>query len=41
MVSWYCYVYQCTIHVRVYFEFLRRDWEEGTHTTKKEPENHF
>ena len=24
-----------------FFEFLRRGWEEGTHTTKEEPENHF
>ena len=24
-----------------FFEFLRRGWEEGTHTTKKEQENHF
>ena len=32
MGCWFYHAYQCTtIHVSVYFEFLRRDWEEGTH----------
>ena len=39
---WYYHAYQSTtIHVRVFFEFLRRGWEEGTHTTNLEPEIHF